>query len=63
MVEVYGIMLNIYKLFNEKNQLVLIQLVRNDLKSFGKEEIYYIYNHILEYLDIIKVNSKVKNTI
>lgn len=57
------IKLNIYKLFDDKNQLVLVDLVRNQLKSYGKEEIYYTHNHILEYIDIIKVNFKVKNTV
>ncbi len=47
----------------KKNQLVLVQLVCNKSKSYGKEEIYYIYNYILEYLNIIQINSKVKNTI
>ena len=62
-VKACGMKLNMYKLFNEKNQLVLVQLVRNELKSCRKKEIYYTHNHTLEYLDIIKVNSKVKNTI
>ena len=62
-VEACGMKLNMYKLFDEKNQLVSVQLVRNELKSRGKEEICYTHNHTLEYLDIIKINSKVKNTV
>lgn len=43
--------------------MVTIELSHNELKSREKEKICYIYNHILEYLNIIKVNFKVKNTI
>ncbi len=32
-------------------------------KSWGKDVIYYKYNHLLEYLDTIKVNLKMKNTV
>lgn len=63
MIEVCGMKLNIYKLFDKKNQLVLVELVHNKLKSRGKKEIYYTHNHILEYVDIIKINSKIKNTV
>ena len=52
-----------YKLWNEKNQLVSVELSRNELRSCGKEGVCYTHNHTLEYLDIIKVNSKVKNTV
>ena len=55
--------LNIYKLWNEKNQLVSVELSRNELKSRGKEEVCYTHNHTLEYLNIIKVNSKLKNSV
>lgn len=58
-----GMKLNMYKLWNEKNQLVSVELSRNELKSCGKEEVCYTHNHTLEYLDIIKVKFKVKNTV
>lgn len=62
-----------YKVWAEKNQLVSVTLSRNKLKFCEKDKIYYTvvsiklsglpHNYTLEYLDIIKVNSKVKNTI
>ena len=55
--------LNIFKLWNEKNQLVSIKLLYNKIKSCRKKEVYYMHNHKLEYLNIIKVNSKLKNPI
>ena len=61
--EACRIKLNIYMLWNEKNQLVSVELSCNKLKSYGKEEICYTYNYTLEYLDIIKVNSKIKNIV
>ena len=38
--------LNMYKLWDEKNQLVSVELSRNELKSRGREEVCYTYNHI-----------------
>lgn len=35
----------------------------NKFKFYGRDKIYYIYNHILKYLDIIKSIFKVKNII
>lgn len=55
--------LKMYKLFDEKKLVGLVELVGNELKSCKKVEISYTHNHILEYFDIIKVNSKVKNTV
>ncbi len=55
--------LNMYKVWDKKNQLVSVTLSNNKLKSRGKEDVCYTHNHTLEYLDIIKVNSKVKNTV
>ena len=43
--------------------MVSIELTYNKLKSHKKERICYIYNYILKYLDIIKINSKIKNII
>lgn len=47
MIEACGMKLNKYKVFNEKNQLVLVELLCNELKFCRKEEIYYIHNYIL----------------
>lgn len=58
-----GTKLNMYKVWDEKNQLVSVTLLHNEPKSQGKEDVCYMHNHILEYLDIIKVTSKVKNTV
>ena len=44
-----GMKLNMYKLWDEKNQLVSVELSRNELKSRGKEEVCYTHNHTLEY--------------
>ncbi len=63
MVESCEMKFNIYKLFDRNNQLVLVQLVYNELKSCKKEEIYYTHNYTLEYLDLIKVNFNMKNTV
>ncbi|MCJ1345134.1 hypothetical protein MMC31_003339 [Peltigera leucophlebia] len=61
-VEACGMKLNMYKTWKE-DQLVCVTLSRNETKSRGKDFVYYEHNHTLEYLDTIKVNSKVKNTV
>ena len=73
--EACGMKLNMYKVWDEKKQLVSVTLSRNELKFCGKDDVCYTHNHdddvfiklpglphnhTLEYLDIIKVNSKVK---
>lgn len=51
-----------YKIQKE-DQLVCITLLCNETKSWEKDFVYYKHNHTLKYLNIIKVNSKVKNTL
>ena len=45
------------------DQLVCVTLSRNETKSRGKDFVCYEHNHTLGYLDTIKVNSKLKNTV
>ena len=45
------------------DQLILVTLSHNKKKSWGKDFVCYKHNHTLEYLDTIKVNSMVKNTV
>ena len=40
--------LKVYKLWDEKNQLVSVELSRNELKSYGREEVCCTHNYILE---------------
>ena len=47
----------------KRDQLVCVTLLRNKTKSWEKDFVYYKHNHILEYLDTIKINSKVKNIV
>lgn len=54
--------LNMYKTW-DNNYLVSIILSWNKIKSWRKNFVYYEHNHTLKYLDIIKVNFKIKNTI
>lgn len=43
--------------------MVCITLSRSETKSRGTNFVCYEHNHTLGYLDTIKVNSKVKNTV
>lgn len=43
--------------------MVSITLSYNKTKFWGKDFVYYKHNYILEYFDILKINSKLKNTI
>ena len=59
-VEVCGMKLNMYKIWKD-NQLISVTLSCNET-SRGRD-VCYEHNHTLEYLDTIKVNLKVKNTV
>lgn len=54
--------LDIYKI-QKKDQLIYVILLYNKTKSCGKDFVSYKHNHTFRYLNTIKVNSKVKNTI
>ncbi len=60
-VEACGMKLIMYKIW-KGDQLISVTLSRNE-KSRGKDVVCYEHNHSLEYLDTIKVNLKVKNTV
>ncbi len=57
--EVYGIKLNMYKIWKQ-NQLMSFTLLCSEI-SLGKD-VCYKHSHTLEYVDTIKINHKVKNT-
>lgn len=60
-MKVCSMKLNMYKIW-KGNQLISVILSRNK-KFWGKDVIYYKHTHLLKYLDIIKVNLKIKNIV